>query len=203
MKQLGLKLRTWGGKRRGAGRKPNGDQAGVSHLRRPDLAARHPVHVTVHLANGVGYLRGHSRVRAVERALSEAKIRFGMRIIHYSIQGNHLHLIVEAYDRRALARGMQGLLIRLALALNGLAHRRGKVFADRYHSHVLRSRRETARAVRYVLGNYRHHTFETLPPRWDDPCSSARYLGAAPEEDAPVVAPRTWLLRVGWRGAAP
>lgn len=102
-----------------------------------------------------------------------------------------------------LGRGMQGLLIRLALGLNRVVHRRGKVFADRYRSHVLRSRRETARAVRYVLGNYRHHTFETLPPRWDDPCSSARYLRAEPTEAAPVVTPRTWLLRVGWRDAPP
>jgi len=102
-----------------------------------------------------------------------------------------------------LSRGTQGLLIRLAIALNRLANRRGKVFADRYHGHVLRSRREVAHAVRYVLGNYRHHTLETLPAHGDDPCSSARYMKSAPLEDAPVVSPRTRLLRVGWRDAVP
>jgi putative transposase len=199
MKQLGFKLRTWGGKRPGAGRKPKGDKAGVSHLRRPEVGRTQPVHVTVRVASAVGYLRGHTRKTAIEQALRAAKLRLGIRVVHYSIQGNHLHLIVEAEDRGSLARGMQGLLIRLAIALNRLAKRHGKVFPDRYHGHVLRSRREVAHAVRYVLGNYRHHTLETVPAHWDDPCSSARYLKSGPADDAPVVSPRTWLLNIGWR----
>ena len=89
--------------------------------------------------------------------------------------------------------------MRIARRLNALIGRRGAVFVDRYHSHVLRSRRETARAVAYVLGNYGHHSREHLPDDWKDPCSSARYLDVVPEDDAPVAEPRTWLLRVGWR----
>ena len=192
MKQGELPLKTWGGKRKGAGRKPNAAKAGVTHLRRAPLAARHPVHVTVRVVDGVGYLRAQSRAKAIERALAAAGARFGMRVVHYSIQGNHLHLIVEAGDGRALSRGMQGFQIRAARALNRLAGRGGRVFADRFHAHVLSTPREAARAVRYVLRNYRHHAREALPARWEDPFSSAR-------EDAPVAAPRTWLLRVGWR----
>src|SRR5205807_2383895 len=105
-------------------------------------------------------------------ALKEVEERFGMRVVHYSIQGNHLHLLVEAENALALARGMQGLAIRIARRLNRLARRSGPVFADRYHAHPLVSRREVANAVRYVLGNYRHHAREYLPPRWDDPFSS-------------------------------
>ena len=131
--------------------------------------------------------------------LGSARERFGMRIIHFSIQGNHLHLIVEVDDTTALSRGVHGLAIRIAKRINALLVRRGPVFVDRYHAHVLRSRRETAAAVRYVLGNYRHHAREYLPPRWDDPFCTARFLRVAPGEDAPVVTPRTWLLRVGWR----
>jgi hypothetical protein len=67
----------------------------------------------------------------------------------------------------------------------------------------LYERSEVAHAVRYVLGNYRHHTLETLPAHRDDPCSSARYLKSAPLEDAPVVSPRTWVLRVGWDDSVP
>jgi putative transposase len=80
MKQLALKLPSWGGKRKGAGRKPNGTKPGVSHLRRPQMAARHPVHVTMRLLSGVGFLRGYSRVRAIEEALRAARHRFGMRV---------------------------------------------------------------------------------------------------------------------------
>jgi REP element-mobilizing transposase RayT len=104
---------------------------------------------------GVGYLRAQSRAKAIESALHEAAERYGVRIVHYSIQGNHLHLLVEAEDQRALSRAMQGLAIRLAKRLNRLAHRSGSVFADRYHAHSLTSRREVANAVRYVLGNDR------------------------------------------------
>ncbi|HET7787942.1 MAG TPA: transposase [Myxococcales bacterium] len=157
------------------------------------------MHVTMRLQPGVGYLREHSRAKIVEDALRTARERFGVRIIHYSIQGNHLHLIVEAESVEALSRAMQGLSIRLAKRLNALIDRHGGVFADRYHAHPLKTPRETRRAVRYVLTNHRHHTLEYLPAGWTDPLASARFAQQRPGRDAPVVAPSVWLLRVGWR----
>ena len=203
-KQRKLPLKFRGGRRKGAGRPrtrphPGLDGPGVPHLPRQPLAARHPVHVTLRLQPGVGYLRSGSRARAIEDALRAARLRFGMRVVHYSIQGNHLHLIVEVEGAEALSRGMQGLAIRLAKRLNALAGRKGAVFADRYHSRALVTPREVANAVRYVLGNYRHHTREYLPPRWEDALSSARFLRDPPEGSAPVALPRTWLLRAGWK----
>ena len=198
MKQMELKLQRRGGKRRGAGRKPKGDNAGVSHSRRPQFKARHPVHVTMRLLSGVGYLRGYSRRRAIEDALRQAKRRFGMRVVHYSIQGNHLHLIVEVEDPSMFSRAIQGLAIRLARALNRIAGRTGKVFSDRFHSHVLESLRKVVNAVRYVLENFRHHLREDVAPLGVDPCSSAAWFGTPRADDAPVSPPRTWLLRQ-WR----
>src|SRR6266446_6562583 len=199
MKQMVMKLPSHGGKRKGAGRKPkNGGKAGVSHARRPQFKARHPVHVTMRLLSGVGYLRGYSRRRAIEDALRAVKLRFGMRVVHYSIQGTHLHLIVECDEPSALSRAIQGLAIRLARALNGLAGRTGKVFSDRFHSHVLESLRQVVHAVRYVLENFRHHLREDVAPEGVDPCSSAAWFGTPRADDAPVSPPRTWLLRQ-WR----
>src|SRR3954469_5683126 len=151
--QRSFEFSTRGGKRKGAGRPrtrphPGLVGPGVPHLRRPAFAARHPGHVTMRLQPGIGYLRAYRRAKAVEEALRDARERFGVRIIHYSIQGNHLHLIVEAEDQAALSRGMQGLAIRLARRLNAVAGRTGGVFADRYHSHPLKTPRETKRAVR-------------------------------------------------------
>jgi REP element-mobilizing transposase RayT len=160
------------------------------------------VHVTLRMREGVGYLRAAIRARAIEQVLSEAKERLGMRVVHYSIQGAHVHLIVEAEDSAALARGMQGLTIRLARRLNALDGRRGKVFGDRYHAHVLRTRAEAANVLRYVARNYVHHARENLPDSFVDPCSSARWLTHAPAANDPVVAPRTWLLRAA-AGAEP
>jgi putative transposase len=151
------------------------------------------------LQPGVGYLRSYQRAKVVEDALRAARERFGVRIIHDSIQGNHLHLIVEAESVEALSRAMQGLATRLARRLNNLSGRRGPVFADRYHAHPLKTPRETKRAVQYVLTNYRHHAMENLPAGWTDPLASARFTRERPAQDAPVVAPSVWLLRVGWR----
>jgi putative transposase len=182
------------------GRPPNGDRAGVSHLRREELSRHHAVHVTLRTVGGVPGMRRQRAVAALEEAFRQARIRFGMRIVHYSIQGNHLHLLVEAEDRRSLARGMQGLAIRVAKVLNRLFARAGQVWADRYHAHVLKTRREAANAIRYVLGNFARHARQwgQVASRFADACSSVRYLGwTAPE--APVAPPRTWVLREGWR----
>src|SRR6266478_7467022 len=177
MKQMEMKLSRRGGKRKGAGRKPNGAKAGVAHVRREEFKARHPVHVTMRLLPGAGFLRSYSRKRAIEDALREAKLRFGMRVVHYSIQGTHLHLIVEVDDPSMLSRAIQGLAIRLARALNRIASRTGKVFADRFHAHVLKTLREVINAVRYVLENFRHHLREDVAPEGPDPCSSAAWCG--------------------------
>ncbi|SRR5712692_377405 len=196
-RQLELALPKWGGRRKGAGRPrkrehPGLLKPGVPHLRRPDFAARNPIHVTQRVQPGVGFLRSQLRAKIIEEALRAVGGR--MRVVHYSIQGNHLHLIVEVESTQDLSRAMQALAIRIARRLNALAARKGAVFVDRYHAHALATRREVAHAVRYVLDNYRHHAREYLPPRWRDPLSSA-----APREEAPVAAPRTWLLRVGWK----
>src|SRR5260370_7326030 len=113
-RQLSLSLPTWGGARLGAGRPPNGAKAGVSHLRRPEIPARHPVHVTLRVRTGVGYLRAYQRAKILEEAFREARLRFGMRIVHYSIQGNHLHLIVDRASTQPPATRTPALTIRIS-----------------------------------------------------------------------------------------
>jgi hypothetical protein len=144
----------------------------------------------------------------LQLALARACDRPDFRLVHFCAQKNHLHLVVEAHDHAALSRGMQGLTIRVAKRLNRLWQRRGAVFADRYHGRILRTPAETRATLSYVLCNARRHTpLERRAATWLDPCSSAMYLdgwrGFTPSAPAaecpPVVAPRTWLLRVGWR----
>jgi hypothetical protein len=126
-----------------------------------------------------------------------------MRLVHFSVQGNHIHLLIEAADNDALARGVQGLAIRIARALNRLMGRRGSVFEDHYHSRVLRTPTEAARALAYVLGNFEHHAAQwgrSVGDGEPDPFSSAAHRAAEP----PLVSEaRTWLLNVGWFRGAP
>ena len=115
--------------------------------------------------------------------------RFGFRLVHFSIQSNHLHLIADVEDRRALLRGMRGLLMRTAHAPNRHWGRLGRVFEDRYHVHVLRTPREARNALAYVLNNGRKHGWSFRGP---DPYASSAW----PATVRPV---RTWILTEGVR----
>ena len=175
--------------------RPKKKGAGVSHLRRPLLASRFPVHVTVRVRDDVRNLRTKLCFRALEQAFRAGRERFGFRMVGYSVQGNHIHFLVEGADATALARGMQGLTIRMARALNRVLGRSGKVFADRYHSHILRTPTEVANARDYILGNRAKHHLQhkgwALPPDYVD-----EYAAIAVELTAH---PHTWLLSQGWR----
>jgi REP element-mobilizing transposase RayT len=177
--QLELAPRTWGGRRKGAGRKPSGRQVGVRHRPRERFATRMAVHVTLRFHRDVGNLRGERQYRAIHRALCDARGRGDLRVIHYSVQATHLHLLVEAERTAALSRGMQGLVIRAARYLNGAEERHGRVFADRYHARLLRTPREVRLCLAYVINNARHHAAQahaTYPRTWLDPCSSAAFF---------------------------
>ena len=157
VKQASFKFQTWGGKRKGAGRKPVRERAGVVHRRRPVLKRRFPVHVTWRMTDGVWNLRSRRCFGALSRAFWGGANRFGFRLVHYSVQGNHVHLLVEAEDEKALSRGMKGLGVRVAKGLNRVMRRQGKVLDDRYHGHILRTPTEVRRARNYLLQNARRH----------------------------------------------
>lgn len=216
--QLAFAFRTWGGKRKGAGRPPKASTPGVTHLRRPSLSRHHPLHITLRIAPGFPSLREGRLFEQVRLALAAGRERFGFRLVHFSVQSNHLHLIAEASDGRALARGMQGLSVRVARAVNRALTRRGRLFADRYHCRALKTPRATHFAVRYVLLNARKHRAANVPGFIDRRSSAAWFdnfsrpdelaFGAARTRaewrassglEAPVVPARTWLLRQGYR----
>src|ERR1700745_3655679 len=122
-----LRFRTWGGRRKGAGRARGKERPAVAHVRREVLARRFPVHVTWRMRKDVWNLRSRRCYRVIEKALREGT-KASFRVVHHSVQGNHVHLLVEADDQRALARGMQGLAVRTAHALNRVMNaRRGGV----------------------------------------------------------------------------
>jgi REP element-mobilizing transposase RayT len=113
--------------------------------------------VTLRVQRGVSSLREHSLFLVVRKALAAAKKQFGFSLVHFSVQQDHLHLIAEALDRRALSRGVQGLSIRVARAVNRELERKGRLFADRYHARALKTPREVRFALRYVLLNAHKH----------------------------------------------
>jgi putative transposase len=194
---------TWGGKRKNAGRKrADGKRGGVPHRARPNHKACHPVHVTLRAQRGLASLRSINAFAAICGALSVAS-RPSFRVIHFSVQSDHMHLIVEAGDKLALAEGIAGLVIRLARTINRALRRTGAVWGDRYHARALKTPREVHHGIVYVLFNFKKH--RPAERQRIDPCSSALWFDGFRDPlprvlDPPITwAPRTWLAQTGWR----
>jgi REP element-mobilizing transposase RayT len=183
-----------GGRREGAGRKRG---RRVSHRGRPKFARATPVHVSVRVRSHVWNLRSGRAYRRISKCLELALGKFGLRVIEYSVLGNHLHLIVEADSSESLARGMQGLAIRIAKSLNAMMRSRGAVFADHYDGRLLTTPTQLVRAIAYVLRNHEHH----YGGRGRDRFSSDGLDQS--QRAARLAIPLGWLLRDGWRRATP
>jgi REP element-mobilizing transposase RayT len=168
-----------------------------------------PLHVTVRLLGGLPTLRRRKEFSVIRTAIARARNEW-FAIVHFSVMRNHIHLIVEAHDKHALARGMQGLKIAIAKRLNFLWQRKGSPFSERYHVRELATPTQVRNTLTYVLCNARKHAAERgerLPTRWVDPYSSARQFDGWRQNvrpEAGVVVPAAcWLLRTGWRRRGP
>lgn len=202
-KQLQFGFTNLGGRRRGAGRKPSGPRPRVRHTRREALKPTTPVHVTLRVGPRLPSLRARASHRVVLAALAAAS-KPSFRVVHYSAQSNHMHMVCEADDERALSRGVQGLCVRIARGLNRLWQRMGRLFDDRYYAHHLRTPREVRNSLAYVLQSARRHGVP-FEGRFD-PCSSARWFDGwrnlghtLAAISHPLANARTWLLTIGWR----
>ena len=211
-----------GGRRKGAGRKRGPGRRRQEHRpRRRFRGARRggaALHVTLRIEDEVSKLRRWSIFAAFVEILSRIE-RADFRIIEFSLQDGHVHLIVEARDWEVLSSAIRGLEIRLARRINAMARRHGRVIADRYHVRVLSSPTDARRAIVYVLQNAAKHA-RSLGGLEIDPLSSASWFGGWRESRAravaqeavaralartglpplePVRAPQTGLLTVGWK----
>ena len=209
-----------GGRRSRAGR-PRGPGRRRNWVRvREVLANNTPVHVTLRVVNAVGRLRRRRAYHAIRKAIQKTWARADFRVVHVSIQREHIHLICEADDKGALGRGMASLEISAARHLNSAVAldrgestpRRGTVFPERYHVEHLTTPRQVRACIAYVLNNWRHHREDLDGPfrraQLDPYASGVLFEGwnrpypfIPPESFVPLgtVRPQTWLLEHGWR----
>jgi REP element-mobilizing transposase RayT len=208
-----------GGRRTGAGR-PRAPGRRRNWVRvRAELAKNTPVHVTLRVVKAIGGLRRRRAYHAIRKAIYTTWARPDFRIVHVSIQREHIHLICEADDKRALGRGMAGFQISAAQQLNGAisverkyaTRRTGTVFPERYHVEHLKNRRQVRHAIAYVLNNWRRHGEDQAWPAHTqiDPYASGVLFDGwnrphpfiPPENFVPLgtVRPQFWMLEHGWR----
>ncbi|MBI3178916.1 MAG: transposase [Deltaproteobacteria bacterium] len=176
------------------------------------------MHVSLPIERVVGRMRRRAGYRAVRRGIAVCMARLDMRIVHASIQANHVHLLVEANDEQALSRGLRAFMTACARRINAHLGRRGRVFAGRYHLTVITSPRHARSALCYVLNNWRRHHEDRAATSTRtasvDPYSTGilfdgwagrRGRFAIPDryDPLPVAGARSWLLTVGWRSHPP
>ena len=217
--ELGADVTTpkkWGGARKGAGRKRGSPNAKgiVTHRARDEHLARWPVHVTLRAREGVPSLRQIAVLRALHGCFRRANAR-GRRLVHFSLQSNHLHVIMESNGRVAIANAVKGFASGAARAFNRVLRRKGPLWEDRYHRHDLKTPTEAHHAIAYVLHNARKHGNANLKGAldvfssaawfdgWDeDGARAARALEATLAQRGftrCTAAPRTFLLARGYR----
>lgn len=206
MKQLTFKQRPRrdGKPRKRPGRKP-GLRRGVAHSSRPRHSRWNPIHVTLRAAHGLPSFRQQLIYLAFMKAFRTTR-RTDFRIVEFSIQTNHLHLIVEADDNDALARGMKSFTVRANRLFNAASgRRRGKVWCGRYHRADLKTPRQVRNALVYVLNNGRKHGVITSAKLVIDACSSAPWFEdwtisrTVREGPRPTEQSRTFLLGRLWQ----
>lgn len=146
-----------GGWRPGAGRKPDPNRRDPVHRTRAEVGPGQVVHIVLRSLPDVGRLREPDGYLALRHALGIVYARTDFRVVHASLQANHLHLLCEADDRRALSRGVQALSSTFARVLNRSLGRRGTVFEHRYFATVLTEPAQVRAALAYVLNNWRKH----------------------------------------------
>lgn len=194
---------TWGGPRAGAGPKAS-LRPKVRHRTRPIHKHWVPSHVTLRRSGGLPSFRAERLRRLLELAIRDTR-RDGFRIVEYSVQADHVHLMIEAEDNQKLTNGMRSFAIRVAVRVNRriFGRRRGRVWADRYHRRDLGSKREVRNALVYILANHLKHG--ELDVGLLDPCSSGPWFQGwihvlePPSEPRPTERAMTWLLRTGWQ----
>ena len=203
-----------GGARPGAGRR-RVRRSRVPHRTREDVPRDCPLLVTLRVLDGVPALRRARFVRAFRESLRQAAERTGFRVVHYSIQDDHAHFLVEADDKLSLANGMKSLGARFARCVNRVYQRTGRVLATRFHHVAKRTPTEVRNALAYVLLNARKHYRQRRgrkPPVVLDGASSGLWFDGWKGRSPPrfgkyadafrrceVAAARTWLLGTGWR----
>src|SRR5258708_3719886 len=172
--------------------------SGVPHRVRPEHKAPHPVHVTLRAARGLPSLREQVIFFEMRGAVGRTA-RSWFRVVHFSVQANHVHLLVEADDKTSLVRGIMGVAIRMARAVNRVLERHGNVWSERYHSRALKTPREVRNGIVYVLMNKQEHSSKAMGL---DPCSSASLFDGwkvplplrpppAPNLETPIEPPTT------------
>jgi REP element-mobilizing transposase RayT len=123
---------------------------GIRHTKREEIRRETPLHLTIKLIRAD--VQNKTVLKALRHAILRARLQ-GLRIIHYSLEHDHIHLYAESDDNKILARAMKALGGSLIKKINKYFKVKGRCYKTRYHLRILRSATEVKNVINYILKN--------------------------------------------------
>lgn len=147
--------------RKGGGRRPKHDK-GIRHIKRPEIKRLTSLHLTVKILKDKAGIKNKQTLALLKHAILKARKK-GLRIIHFTLEYDHVHLLVEANDNEVLGRGMMVFGVTMAKGINRLKSIKGTVYKHRYHFRKINSPRELKNVLHYIFNNgIKHKTAKSL-----------------------------------------
>jgi REP element-mobilizing transposase RayT len=146
---------------KGAGR-PAINDPGIRHRERPILTKPTSLHLTVKILRAKAKLKNKIILSILKRSIMNARKK-GLRVIHYSLEYDHIHLLIEADDNFILGKGMQAFGVTFSKALNRMRKMRGAVYKHRYHFRKIIGARQLKNVLNYLFTNgLKHNTAKSI-----------------------------------------
>ena len=144
-----------------AGRKPIHDK-GIRHIQRERFERESSFHITIKVRQEKSDLQNKMILKALHRAIMKARYK-SLKVIHYTLEFNHIHLLVEAYNQEQLSNCMQSFGVTLAKMINKVKFKKGRVYKHRYHLRRLSSVMELKNVLKYIFNNgIKHKNSNTI-----------------------------------------
>lgn len=149
---------------KGAGRKAIHDK-GIRHIERELITKETVLHLTLKIKKEKSSLKNKFILKTLQNSIKKARL-LGLKVLQYTLEYDHVHLLVEASNNISLGKGMQSLGISFSKGINKIKGQKGSVFKTRYHFRKLKTPQEIKNALSYILGNGIKHkeAFSILSP---------------------------------------
>lgn len=98
--------------------------------------------------------------------LFEAKKRFGLAVLNYTVTSNHIHLLVQDTGEDAIPKSMQLIAGKTAQQYNQRKKRKGAFWEDRYHATAVDSGEHLFRCLVYIDMNMVRAGVAKHPEDW-------------------------------------
>lgn len=131
---------------------------GIRHTKRMEINRPSALHLTIKLKKADIKIQNKAILKILRYAILRARLQ-GLKIIHYSLEHDHvhLHLYVECDDNEILGRSMKAFGVTLVKKMNKYFHKKGSAYKHRYHLRILKSASEVKNVINYILKNGMKH----------------------------------------------